>query len=82
MHKRYRGIRGKLKEDTKFKRANQQTDIAEDFRGMELNSQSLEIVEKFCDLGDTIGARGNAVGSVITRIRSGCKKRIRVSLEI
>ena len=49
---------------------------------MELNSQSLEIVEKFCDLGDTIGARGNAVGSVITRIRSGCKKRIRVSLEI
>lgn len=49
---------------------------------MELNGQSLEIVEKFCYLGDTIGAGGNAVDSVKTRIRSGCKKWIRVNLEV
>ena len=65
---------GKLKEGTKFKCqtcASQQTGIAEDCPGIELNRHSLEIVERFSYLGDTIGARGNAVVSVITRIRSG-----------
>ena len=34
---------------------NQQTEEAEDFPGIELNDQSLEIVEKCCYHGDTIG---------------------------
>ena len=39
----------------------------------ELNCQSLEIVEKFCSLGDTTGAREGAVDTV-TRIWSGWSK--------
>ena len=56
-HKRCSGIRGKLEEDCKFKfqtYANQQTDIAQDCSCIELNSQPLEIVEKFCCIGDII----------------------------
>ena len=50
LHSRRSGIRGKLKEGSKYKRqtcANQQTDIAEDCPDTELNDQSLEIMEKF-----------------------------------
>ena len=36
---------------------------------MELKGQCLEIVEKFCYLGDAIGASGGALDSVISRIR-------------
>ena len=38
-----------------------QTDITEDCPGIELNEQSLEIVEKSCYLGETIGASRGAV---------------------
>ena len=51
--------------------ANKQTDTTEDCRGIEFNGQFLEILGKFFYLGDTIGARGGAVDSVITRICSG-----------
>ena len=67
MHKRGSDIRGKLKEDSKFKcqtYADQQTDIAE-------NCPGIEIVEKVCYLGDTIGARMGGFDIIITRIRSG-----------
>ena len=60
VHKRFSGIRGKLKKDSKFKCqtcANKQIHIAEDCPGIEMNGQSLEIVEKFCSRGDTSGAR-------------------------
>ena len=73
VHKRCSGIRGKLKVDSKFKCQtcmNQQMDIAEDYPGIELHGQSLEIVEKFY-LGDTTGAREGACDSVIIRIKSG-----------
>ena len=56
VHKRCSGTRSKLKEDSKFKcqtYANQQRDIAVDFLGIELNRHSLEIVERFCYLGNT-----------------------------
>ena len=43
--------------------------MAEDCPGIQLNGHSLEIVEKFCYLSDTIGARGAAFDSVITRIK-------------
>ena len=73
VHERCSGIRGKLKEDGKFKCqtcANQQTDIAEGCPGTKLNGQSLEIVEQFCYLGDTTEARGGAFDIVTTRIMS------------
>ena len=66
-----------MKEDSKFKCqscANQQTNIAEDCPGVELNNQSHEVVEKFYYLGGTIGARWGAIDSVITRIRGGWNK--------
>ena len=49
VHKRYSIIRGNLKEDSMLKCqtcANQQTDIAENYAGTDLNGQSLEIVEE------------------------------------
>ena len=38
------------------------------------DGQSLDIVEKFCYLGDTIGARGGVEDSVTARIKSGLNK--------
>ena len=40
-------VLGKLKEDGKFKCVKQQRGKGEHFQGIELNGQSLEIVEKF-----------------------------------
>ena len=45
--------------------------ITEDFPGIKLNEQPLEIVKKFCYLGDTKGGRAGANDSIITRIRNG-----------
>ena len=65
-----------MKEDSTFKCqtcVDQRTDVA-DCSGAELNGQSLEIVEKFYYLGDTMRARGGTFDSDITRTRSGlCK---------
>ena len=69
MHKRNSANRGKLKEESKFvsqASANQQIDTAKNCPGMELNGQSLEFVEKNY-LGDTTGAVGGTVDSVIAR---------------
>ena len=77
MNKRCSGIRGKLKEYTRYNChicANQQANIAEDFPNIKLNSQSLEFVEKFCYLGDTIETGWGALGSVITRVKGGWSK--------
>ena len=73
LHKRCGGTRGKLKEDSKFKYhiyANQLTEITEDCRDIVINGQSLEIAKNICYVGDTIGARGAAFDSAITRISS------------
>ena len=84
MHKRCSGFEGKLKVDSKFKCQtciNQQTDRAKDSPCIKLNDQSLEIVEKFCYLGDTVGARRGQYDSIITRIKSEwCKFRDLVPL--
>ena len=37
---------------------------------LKLNSQSLESVEKFCYLGDTIGARRGAADNILARTTS------------
>ena len=66
LHKKCSRIRGKLKEDRKFKhqtRANQLADI-ENCTGIELNVQSPEIVKNFCYIGDSIGARRDVFDSV------------------
>ena len=41
---------------------------------IKLNSQSFEIVKKFCQLDDTTGARYVVAGSIITMIRRGWSK--------
>ena len=38
---------------------------------IELNNQYLEIVEKFCYLGNTIEAKWGAINSTMTVVRSG-----------
>ena len=54
---------------------------AENCLGIELNGQSLEIVEKFCYVSDTLRATEGAFDIIITRIRSGwCKFRYLVPL--
>ena len=76
MHKGCSAIRSKLKEESKFKCqtcANEQTGIAEDCPGIELNGHFLEVVEKLCYFGNTI-AKGGAAVSAITRVKSGWSK--------
>ena len=41
---------------------------------MNSNGQTLEVVEKFCYLGDTISTRGGEEDSITGRIRSGWSK--------
>ena len=73
------GIRGKLKEDSKFKClvcVNQKTDITENCHRMEGICHPLEIVENLYCLGDTVGAREGTCDSVVSRTISGwCKFR-------
>ena len=60
LHKKCSGIRGKLKEDSKFKCQtceSQEENIIENCPGMELKDHSLEIVERFY-LSGTIRAGG------------------------
>ena len=74
VHERYSGIRGKLEKDSNFKcqsSANQHKGIAEDFLSIELNGQSLKIVEKFCYLCGKIGRRGDEDYIVITTTKMG-----------
>ena len=54
--------------------------IIEDCPGIEINDQSLEFKEKFCYLSDTVGTRGDAFDSDITRISRRSKLRDLVPL--
>lgn len=57
VHKTCTSIRGRLKQDDKFKcwtGARQQDDTAQECPDIKLNSHSLEVVENFCYLGNTI----------------------------
>ena len=71
MYKICGGKRGRLKEDSilKVRRAKLHIDIAGDCPGIELSTQSLELLEKFCYLSNIRGARDGAVASVLPRIR-------------
>ena len=39
-----------------------------------IENDNLDVVDKFCYLGDMISAGGGAEGSILTRIRCGLKK--------
>ena len=63
-----------LKQHVEFKCwicKSQETDTAVEHPSIEFNGQSLEIVEKFCYLGDTIRARGDAIDMVLAKTRNG-----------
>lgn len=74
MRKKYSSIKGKEKQDNEFECrtcTSQEIETEENFQYIELYGQSLEYLERFCNLHDTIGARKCAIGSVLTRIRKG-----------
>ena len=71
VHKRCCYIRGQLEKDKCQSCVNQQEDRVEVCLKTKLNDQSLEIVERFCYLCNTIRGREDAVDNVIRRIRSG-----------
>ena len=48
--------------------------VAEESLVVNSDGQSLDIVEKFCYPGDTIGARGGVEDSLTARIKSGWNK--------
>ena len=78
VHKRCSKIKGRLQNVKDFKcRAcvdkelgvNQVDEIV-----VTCGGEKLEVVDRFCYLGDTIGSRGGAVDSITARIRSGWNK--------
>ena len=77
VHKHCSGIKGRLKTDQEFKCnscAQGECVTAEESVVVNCDGQCLDIVEKFCYLGDTIGARGSVEDSVTARIKSGWNK--------
>ena len=70
--KRSSSTRGRQKEDDDFECrtcASQETEADKNCLGIKLNGQSLEVVERFCYLSDTIGARRGAVNRVLVKKR-------------
>ena len=76
MHKRCSGIRSHLKADPNFKCRVCTGDFVQQVRPdpLVLDGETLETVDTFCYLGDTISAGGGAGESVVTRIRCGWGK--------
>ena len=66
-----------LRDDNQFKcKRCKTTEMAEN-SNMEkvfLDGQAIEVVQKFCYLGDMIEAQGGASAGVIARVRSGWSK--------
>ena len=76
MYKRCSGIRGRLQVVPDFKCAVCTGKQVTPFRVERLvyRDISLECIDKFCYLGDMIGAGGGVEAAVIARIRSGWRK--------
>ena len=76
VHKRCSGIRSRLKADPNFKCRVCTGDLVQQVRPdpLVLDGETLETVDTFCYLGDTISAGGGAGESVVTRIRCGWGK--------
>ncbi|KAK3868503.1 hypothetical protein Pcinc_026104 [Petrolisthes cinctipes] len=77
VHKKCIGITGRLKDDKRFmcKRCKKMA-VADDsdIEKVYLDGEAIEVVEKFCYLGDTIGAQGGAGAGVMARVRRGWSK--------
>ncbi|KAK3893379.1 hypothetical protein Pcinc_002812 [Petrolisthes cinctipes] len=77
VHKKCSGITGRLKDDKRFmcKRCKKMA-VADDsdIEKVYLDGEAIEVVEKFCYLGDTIGAQGGAGAGVMARVRRGWSK--------
>ena len=75
VHKRCSKIKGRLQniKDFKCKTCKDKESGVKQVENVVVNcgGENLEVVEKFCYLGDTIGSRGGAFDSVTARIRSG-----------
>ena len=77
VHKKCSGITGMLKDDNQFKcKRCKKTEAADDsdIEKVYLDGEAIEVVQKFCYLGDTIGAQGGAGAGVIARVRCGWSK--------
>ena len=78
VHKKCSGIRGRLVEDKDFQ-CNRCRGLARTIDGhpcdsITLGGHTLEVVDTFCCLGDTIGAGGGCKHSAIARARSAWGK--------
>ena len=78
VHKRCSKVRGRLQKNEGFKCSSCRDKELGIRQGEEIvvecGDQILEVVDRFCYLGDTIGSRGGACDSVTARIRSGWNK--------
>ena len=77
VHKKCSGITGMLRDDNQFKCKRCKTTKTAENSNMEkvfLDGQAIEVVQRFCYLGDMIKAQGRAGPGVIARVRSGWSK--------
>ena len=76
VHGKCSGIKGKLANATEFvcRKCLDGKPVAEDVEKVMLSGCNLEVMDRFCYLGDTLDACGGAESSTITRVRSGWKK--------
>ena len=76
VHKRCSGIKGKLASGQEYTCSKCSADCPPEAENVVVNcgGQKIDVVEKFCYLGDTIGARGGAEESVTARIQSAWNK--------
>ena len=77
VHFKCSGLKGQLAKATNFVCSQCSSRATADSNNEEkvmLAGSNLEVVDKFCYLGDMLGAGGGAKSSTITRVRSGWKK--------
>ena len=77
VHAKCSGLKGPLAKSTNFVCSQCSSGAVADRKNEEkvmLAGSNLEVVDKFCYLGDMLDAGGGAESSTVTRVRSGWKK--------